>query len=247
MIPKRRTPFEAAAAVLTVAVTALSSLAFAPSKPVSSAIHVAPAEVALDMGLLHAAALSTARSAGDTLDAPFLWVTVFGSDVKQASQQIPSAGKRWSIRLNEAKAAASLGLISVAPGDSVRVLFTLLEGDQSSATDEATASNALGKLKLRSDARSLPENSASVAATLNPLTKKGTHWIGSATMLLTNENGKTYWRAMDCISTCSVLNSPVQGNGSELAVQSAEGLSAVLELTGNAATYHLKVTAKRSK
>lgn len=242
MISKRRHLVGSAAAILGVAGAAIASLGLAPATLPGKTTATA-AEVQLDMATLHAAALSVARTPKDSTDAPFLLVTVLGPGATHSSLQMPSASKHWMIRQDEAKGAAPLTALTIAPGDSVRVLFTLLEGDQVNAADESTTSAALTKLKLTSDSK----NSSVVASTLAPLTSRGAHWIGSATMLLTNEGGKTYWRALDCVSTCSVSNSPVQANGSELAAQSADGLSAVLELNGSAATYHLKVTAKRSK
>ena len=137
--------------------------------------------------------------------------------------------------------------LSIAPGDSVRVLFTVLEGGQVDAATEATATNALAKLKLTSGANSAAQNASAVASTLTSFTSRGTNLIGSAAMLLTNEDGKTYWRALDCVNACSVSSSPVRASGSELSTQSAGGLSAIVELSGNKSTYHLKVDAKRTK
>lgn len=229
--------------MLGVASAAVATLGFTHAPRVAVPMAPVAAEVQLDMATLHAAALSTARSPLDSADAPFLLVTVFGPGAAHASMQMPSANKHWTIKQDEAKGAAPLTSLAIAPGDSVRVMFTLLEGDQVNAADESTTSSALTKLKLAGGSKNAPL----VASTLTPLTNRGAHWLGSAAMLLTNEGGKMYWRALDCVSTCSVSSTPVQANGAELVTQSADGLSAVLELNGNAATYHLKVTAKRSK
>lgn len=236
-----------ATAMMGVAAVGASTMGFARTTPIAPANAPAAAEVQLDMATLHAAALSAARNARDTLDAPFLLVTVLGPGAMNATKQMPSASKHWMIKQDEAKGAAPLTTFSIAPGDSVRVLFTLLEADQVNTADESNASSALARLKLASGSNSAAKNSSAVASTLAPLTAKGTNLIGSAAMLLTNESGKAYWRSLDCVTTCSVSSSPVQASGSELATQSAAALSAIVELSGNKATYHLKVDAKRTK
>ena len=66
-------------------------------------------------------------------------------------------------------------------------------------------------------------------------------------MLIINEGGTTYWRALDCVSTCSVSNSPVKAaTGSELALHSNKALAGVVELNGHAATNHLQISVERS-
>ncbi|MEO7996344.1 MAG: hypothetical protein ABI852_02805 [Gemmatimonadaceae bacterium] len=202
----------------------------------------APAQVQLDMATLHAAALTKARTTRDSADAPYLFVTVFGPGKANMSMQMPATSQHWAIRQDEAKGAAPLTSITVEPGDSVRVLFTLLEADQVSATEETTVARSLTKLP-----NAMMNSATAIAPQLMPLTTLGAQWIGSAMMLLTNEGGKTYWRALDCVSTCKVSNSPVKStNESELTTNAKNALAGVLELNGNAATYHLQVTAKRS-
>lgn len=240
MTSKRRYLTASAVATIGVASAVIASVGFAAartSRPSSSAVA---AEVRLDMATLHAAALSAARSARDTADAPFLIVTVLGSNSVQTAKQLPAANKHWAILRNEAKPAAPLTSLTIAPGDSVRVLFTLLESDEVNAADEAVISKALTQMKRAPDVKAL-------GSALTPLTNRGTHWLGSAAMLLTNEGGTTFWRALDCVSTCEVSSSPVQSGGTELSTQQSAGLSSIVELTGNGAVYHLKVTATRSK
>lgn len=202
----------------------------------------APAQVQLSMTTLHAAALSKARTASDSTDAPYLLVTVFGPGSMQTSMQMPSANKHWAIRQDEAKGAAPLTALVIAPGDSVRVLFTLLEAEQVNSAAETSVGTALAKLNAASMSAA-----TAIEPTLSPLTTHGAHWIGSGTMLVTNEGGKTYWRALDCVSTCTVSNSPVKAAGdSELTASASNATAGVLELNGNAATYHLQVSAKRT-
>ena len=228
---------------LAVAGAALVASGFTSLSHVDPAKPLAAAEVQLDMATLHAAALSAARSPRDTTDAPYLMVTVFGPGVKNVSKQLPSATAHWTIKRNEAKSAEPLASLSIAPGDSVRVLFTLLENEQVNASDESQAGAGLMKMNMTAALA----NAQTLATTLSPVINHGAQWLGSAAMLLTNEGGKTYWRALDCVKSCSVSSTPVQASGSELTTQSPDGLSGVLELNGNSATYHLKVTAKRSK
>lgn len=224
---------------LTVRSSIVFSIAAIAALGFTSRRAPAPARVQLDMATLHAAALSKARTARDSADAPYLMVTMFGPGTTHTSMQMPSANTHWGIRLNEAKGASPLTTIDILPGDSVTVLFTLLEADEVNNSGEKTVGTALTQLKLPS----VPL----IAPTLAPLITRGTHWIGSATMLLTNEGGKTYWRALDCVSTCTVSNSPVKSSAeSELAPNAANALAGVLELTGNSSTYHLAVTARRA-
>lgn len=219
---------------------ALATLGLSPAD--AKSVAVAPARVELNMATLHAAALSKARTARDSADAPYLFVTVFGPGKANVSMQMPAASQHWAIRQDEAKGAAPLTSISVEPGDSVRVLFTLLEADKVNATEETAVAQSLTKLP-----NAMMSSATAIAPRLAPLTTLGAGWIGSATMLLTNEGGKTYWRALDCVSTCKVSNSPVKSaKESELTAGATNALAGVLELNGNAATYHLQVTAKRS-
>ncbi len=246
MKSKSKRVIPTAIAALGVATTVVASLAFTPARnnadvrPGSIVDAAAPAQVQLDMATLHAAALSKARDAKDSADAPYLMVTVFGPGAAKTSMQMPSADKHWSIRQDEAKGTASLTSLSLAPGDSVRVMFTLLEGEMVNKADESAAAEALAKLPLT------PKSAVSaktVSPAIAPLTTHGAGWLGSAAMLLTNEGGKTYWRALDCVATCTVSNAP--SATAELAADAQKAVTGVVELSGNAATYHLALTAKR--
>lgn len=216
-----------------------STLPNGASAPAAAVQPRLQAQIQLDMATLHAAALSKARSARDSLDAPYLLVTMLGPGTMQTSMQMPAASKHWSIRQDEAKGAAPLTSVIVQPGDSVRVLFTLLEAEQVDAASEASVGTMLTKLD-----RNAVQQAKSLAPALSVLTNRGATWIGSATMLLTNEGGKPYWRALDCVSTCKVSNSPLKASTATELTPSAT--AAVIELNGNSATYHLQVTAKRA-
>ncbi|MGV3710943.1 MAG: hypothetical protein ACO1Q7_19120 [Gemmatimonas sp.] len=218
------------------------------TKPMRKAPEPMPlaraAEVQLGMATLHAAALSEARSTRDSSDSPFLIVTTLGSGSSSgSSQQFPSAHQHWAIRFDQVQAAPLLSTIALGASDSVRVLVTLLEGDQPNAAEEDAAGQALAKLR----ATSRETMKSEVAAALAGLTRGGVHWIGTATLLLTNVDGRTAWRAAECVMTCSVVNSLVQGGGSNLPADATGPLNTVFELTGGKATYHLNLTARRTR
>ena len=81
---------------------------------------------------------------------------------------------------------------------------------------------------------------------LAPLTTHGTNWLGSASLLLTNEGGTTYWTSLDCVATCTVLRSPATPGTAGAPLQEATPqASGVVELSGASATYHLQVAVRR--
>ena len=66
--------------------------------------------------------------------------------------------------------------------------------------------------------------------------------LGSISLLITNEAGTVFWRRLDCVATCKVLNPPA-----------AAGLAAggppvggVVEFSGSGGTYHLALQARRA-
>ena len=87
----------------------------------------APTKLRVMIGTLHAAALTTARSAADSVDEPYFLVSVLGPHADRAVLQLPNAG-HLRIRENEALGARPLADVGVAPGDTVRVLVSVLEG-----------------------------------------------------------------------------------------------------------------------
>jgi len=58
--------------------------------------------------------------------------------------------------------------------------------------------------------------------------------------VVANEGGVLYWRALDCVATCSVLTEPtaaaLQGNATN---------QGVLELTGAEGMYHFNLIGRR--
>ncbi|MEP6731830.1 MAG: hypothetical protein ABJE10_14380 [bacterium] len=208
------------------------------------AVSRAPATVRLDLQTLHAAALSVARTPADSADAPYVLVSIAGPGKATTTYHMPSAD-HWSIRTDDAKGPLPIGTLSLQPGDSIRVLLSVLEAGEADAPEESIA-GAASTVALANGARGKLK-AAAIAPTLDPLTKKGAHWLGSATMLITNEKGMTYWRALDCVSTCSVTRKPDTAAKTAAGQKdaSAPGASGVVELSGNSATYHLQLKVQR--
>jgi hypothetical protein len=190
-------------------------------------------KVQLTMATLHAAALTTSRAAGDSTDAPFIVMTISGLQPR-LSAILPDSG-RSSIRANQAVGAHSLTELTLAQGDSVQVLISVLE-NASARTPQAPSSAAAVKTSTASPSQQLDEATRLVA----PMVKDGAHWIGSASLLLTNEKGAIYWRRLDCVASCTVLTGPAAA-----ALPSTKGAPGVVELSGSGGTYHLALQANR--
>ena len=196
-----------------------------------------PAELRLTIATLHAAALTTPRDTKDLSDAPYFVVTILGPKTEMATEHLPRDG-RLRIRLDEALGARPLASVRLEPGDSARVLVSVLEGAQLGAKDEARAAVASTKAMNQS----AEAEAALLPAVLAPITEKGAHWLGSVELLLTNENGTTYWRALECVATCKVLNPP---KARALAVEDSSPMNGVVELSGAGGTYHLQLESRR--
>ncbi|MEO8624012.1 MAG: hypothetical protein ABI625_23235 [bacterium] len=191
-------------------------------------------KVQLTMATLHAAALTTSRAAGDSTDAPFLVMTVSGLQPR-LSAILPDSG-RSSIRANQAVGVHSLTELALAQGDSVQVLISVLE-NATSRTPQTPSPTSAAKKSTASASQQLDEATRLVA----PMVKDGAHWIGSASLLLTNEGGAIYWRRLDCVASCKVLNGPAAA-----ALPSTKGAPGVVELSGSGGTYHLALQANRT-
>jgi hypothetical protein len=206
----------------------LFSTASAPQAP-EAAVH-------FTIATLHAAALTTPTGTADTEDSPYLLVSVLGPGSESSSLHLPSTG-HLSIHLDEAIGAGPLTDLNLQPGDSVRLLVSVLEGKEVRLPEEtqaaANSANALSQLSS--------DRASTLAAALAPVTQKG-HWLGSAALLVTNENGAIYWRGLDCIATCKVLNPPA---GTVLE-SGAKPVAGVVELTGGGGTYHLQLQSQRA-
>lgn len=203
----------------------------------SAGVRPAPAEVRLTLTTIHAAALTTPRAADDTKDAPYLLISVLGPKASTTTVQLPATG-HLAIQNDEALGARPLMDLSLEPGDSVRLLVSLLEGSEVQPSEEAQAAKASTSLLAQSPAAGAAELSPALA----PVTGRGAYWIGSATLLLTNEGGSTYWRALECLATCKVLKAPA---GAALAPDAPD--AGVVELSGSGGIYHLQMQGRRAK
>jgi hypothetical protein len=198
----------------------------------------APTEVRLTLATLHAAALTTPRATGDAEDDPYLFVSILGPGANTTTIQLPTTG-HLSIHENEALGARPLVDLSLQPGDSVRLLVSVLEATRVQPSDEAQAATASTSVLAQSPAA----RASLLAPALVPVTSQGAHWLGSAVLLLTNEGGATYWRTLECVATCKVLKAPA---GTALAPAAGAPIAGVVELSGDGGTYHLQVQGQRA-
>ena len=196
----------------------------------------APIEVRLSIATLHAAALTKARAAGDDTDSPFVLMSIIGPGGTIRASRVPTTGQ-LTIHLDEALGARPLTDLQLQPGDTVRLLVSVLEGNRVGQSEESKAASASTKALLEAgDGRA-----SALASALSPITAAGAHWIGSASLLVTNENGNVYWRALDCITTCKVLKGPAGA----LEPKGGRPMAGVVELSGDGGTYHLQLQGER--
>lgn len=205
-------------------------LGFAAHRPVPS--HTAT-KVHLTLATLHAAALTAPRPATDSVDGPYFLVSIVGPRTKTATLHLPETG-HLIIHEDEALGARGLTDVSLEPGDSVQVLVSVLEGKKVADSEETAAAAASTKALTQPAA----ERATALGSALAPLTKDGAHWLGSATLLLTNEGGTTYWRALECVATCKVL---AGAESTALPAPTSKAIGGVVELFGAGGTYHMNL------
>ena len=196
------------------------------------------ATVRVTLATLHAAALTAPRAVTDSVDGPYILVSILGSRTKTATIHLPATG-HLTIHQDEALGARQLVDLNLEPGDSVRLLISVLEGKTVQASGEEAAAAASTKALSQPNA----DRAAIVSSALTSvLAQNQAHWLGSATLLLTNEGGTTYWRALECVATCRVLS------GSAAAAIPATGghVSGVVELSGAGGTYHMQLQGQRA-
>ena len=195
------------------------------------------AAVQLNVGTIHAATLSTPRSGNDAADAPYVLVATAGPHATNTTSRLPAAG-HMSIQLDQALGLQPLTTLTLEPGDSARVLVSLMEGD----TPERAAEDAAAIASLTALGQQAAERMPALQRALGALTSRGDHWLGSAMLMVTNEGGRTYWRTIECIATCAVLNRP---GTPEIVAAPGAPIAGVLELTGASATYHVQLNSRR--
>jgi hypothetical protein len=214
---------------LLVPLLSVGSLRPAPSH--------AGTKVRLTLATLHAAALTTPRAQTDSVDAPYFLVSVLGPRTKTETIHLPDTG-HLVIHEDEALGARPLVDLSLEPGDSVRLLVSVLEGKKVAAPVEVAA--AAASTKALSLATKAPADIVSSA--LAPVTTDGARWLGSATLLLTNEAGTIYWRALECVASCKILSG---GAAAAFASPSGKAVSGTVELSGSGGTYHMALKGQR--
>jgi hypothetical protein len=222
------------------------SLVFIATLGLGHASHErAPARVSLDLTTLHAAALSKARGPADSTDAPYLLLSVVGSTGRTETRTIPAAG-HWSLALDGAIGVTPITTFDLEPGDSIRVLLNVLE-DRATSPQELEIATAATRMTAERRTFSNAPAAGALSAALAPLVTRGAHWLGTVSLLLTNDGGTTNWTRLDCVSSCSISRSPI-GTGGQVAMlesTSTRAVTGVVELSGASATYHLQVGLRR--
>ena len=119
------------------------------------------------------------------------------------------------------------------------MLVSVLENATVQMPDEART----GATSAKPRAASASEQVDQVTRLVAPLLKQGANWLGSVSLLLTNEGGSIYWRRLECVASCRVLSAPA---ASALPATTAQPFAATVELSGNGGTYHLALRANRA-
>ena len=228
----------ARAALLPLSLITAATLGMAePSREPQFAAATSPVE--LSIATLHAAALTSPNTPRDSVDAPYLLVSVIGPHTKSHALTLPAEG-HWRVHRDEALGARPLETLRLGDGDSVRVLVTVMEGGRADRSAEGRAA-AEAASEPAANAR---QRSQIVSAAVEPLVSGGARWIGSATLLLTREAGVSYWRGLDCVTSCKIISG---GASASLNAADAAASSGVIELSGGGATYHLKLEAREPR
>lgn len=226
----------ARAALLPISLITVATLGMSePPRGPRPAATVSAVE--LRIATLHVAALTSPNASRDSVDAPYLLVSVIGPRAKSHALTFPTEG-HWRVHRDQALGSLALETLRLDDGDSVRVLVTVMEGGRAdhSMMDRA-AEATIGP------AANAGERNRIVSAAVESLVSGGARWIGSAALLLTRDAGVSYWRGLDCVASCKVVAgaAPVS-----LDAAAAAPPSGVIELSGAGATYHLKLEAREA-
>jgi hypothetical protein len=195
--------------------------------------------VELLIATLHAAALTSPNAPRDSVDAPYLLVSVFGPHTKSQALTFPAEG-HLRIHRDEALGARALETLRLADGDSLRVLITVMEGGPA---DRSVEDRAAAEAASEPAANAIERNRI-VRAAVEPLVRRGARWVGSAALLLTRETGVSYWRGLDCVTSCKVISGAASAS---LNTAGPAAPSGVIELSGGGATYHVKLEAREPR
>lgn len=197
----------------------------------------APANLQLAVATIHAAALTTPRAAGDTLDHPYLLVSRLGPNGAANVGRLP-ATSHFVIRNNEALGAQTLLSLGLEPGDSAQLLVSLLENPDVHLTEEAQVAQAGAAVLRETGAR----RASVLAEQIAPLVKQGAQWIGSARVVIANDGGTLRWKQLECVATCTVVAAPT---APDILPAPAPQSGGVLELSGAKGTYHVNLRTQR--
>src|SRR4051794_34309439 len=169
------------------AISAAASVALAPL-PVATTVR-------LTVATLHAAKLSSS----DSIEQPYFLVSIAGPR-GTSTLQLPNDG-HLRIHTDEALGARPLTDLRLVPGDTARVLVSVLTGAVRASEEKVAA--AASTRALAGPPAKLAEQ---LSSALSAMTTGGAHWLGSATLSVTNDNGTIYWKSLDCVASCSVLS-----------------------------------------
>jgi hypothetical protein len=158
------------------------------------------------------------------------------------------------VQLTMATLHAAALTTSRAAGDSTDAPF-LIVSVSGPHTTTATILPESGPVSIRRDesigARPLTELSLADGDSAHVLVSvlenageqvQGAHWLGSVSLVVTNEGGAIYWRQLDCVASCKVLSAPA---ATALPATGGKAVGGIVELSGNGGTYHLALQANR--
>ena len=203
----------------------------------SSQPRSAGAKVRLTIATLHAAALTEPRAQSDSVDQPYFLVSIAGPHGSASMLQLPSQG-HLRIHEDEALGARPLAELSLEPGDSARVLVSVLTGAVY-ATEERAAADAATRALERGSSPLADE----LKTALSPITTVGARWLGSSELVIANDNGTVHWRTLRCLVSCNVLS----GRATATLDAANAKQQGVVALSGAGASYHMQLRAEVSR
>ncbi len=187
----------------------------------------ATARVSIDLATLHVATLTPSRGTGDHSDSPYLLISIL-SPRARTGMHLPAMG-HWLLAENAIVAPTPIQVVDLAPGDSARVVISVLEGESAEAAPETAGLSASTEALARLGHPMVDPAEPTLDTALEGLRRGGNHWIGSVSLLLTNDGGTAYWRRLDCARDCAVLQGLPEGaTGAALTKQT----NGVVELSG---------------